>query len=288
LRRASFQPIFEHESHEDGVMPDPAQQLVPRPVRVTVPVLVSLKSDTYTVREVTLNLSERGIFLLTEKVCDLGTVCTMTFRATQFEEPFRLKGEVVRRVLAGEETNGQRPGLGIRFLDTSDEDAERLRSLVEGVKSGSVVQAIRNSLKQSGRNPEHELRSRPTSQKLMLAICATESEIRALVRDANPIVLLRMMDNPKVQVSHVTEMLRNRGLPAQVLAAVAGEKRWIANEAVRWLFCTHPAAMLRDVLSEMGRLSPSRLSRLSTDRTVRPQVRMKAADLIKKRGRRSF
>ena len=42
--------------------------MVDRPVRVDFPVLVSFSSDTYTAREFTLNLSEGGMFIPTEKI----------------------------------------------------------------------------------------------------------------------------------------------------------------------------------------------------------------------------
>ena len=86
----------------------------------------------------------------------------------------------------------------------------------------------------------------------------------------------------------MTELLRNRGLPTQVVSAVKAERRFMSNEAIRWLFCTHPAAMVKDVMSEMTRLPPARLQRLATNMTVRPELRMKAAELTKKRARRGI
>jgi uncharacterized protein (TIGR02266 family) len=264
-----------------------AEQIARRPTRVTVPVLVTMKSGTLTVREFTLNLSEGGIFLQTEAMCPVGQETTLTFRATQFDKPFRLKARVVRTVAPGEESDGQDAvaGLGIQFLGLTDDDRDHLRHVVEGVRSGSVVQSIRESIKNSKRPPELELRSRPTSQKLMLAMAAKDSEVKGLIRDANPVVLVRLLNCPNVKVAHVTELLHNRGLPSQVVSAVKADRRFMSNEAVRWLFCTHPAARLNDVMSEMTRLPLARIQRLAMDTTVRPQVRMRAAELAKKRGR---
>jgi len=271
---------------EDGI----AERIANRPVRVTVPVLVTMRSESLTIREFILNLSEGGVFLQTETMCPVGEEVTLTFRATQFDKPFRLKAHIVRTVAPGEESDGQdaRSGLGIQFLNLTDDDRERLRQVVDGVRNGSVVRAIRDSMKNSKRTLEVELRSRPTSQKLMLAVAANEAEIKALIRDANPVVLVRLLDCPHIQVTHVTELLRNRGLPTQVVSAVKAERRFMSNEAIRWLFCTHPTAMLKDVMSEMTRLPPARLQRLATDMTVRPQLRMKAVEFMKKRGRRGI
>lgn len=66
---------------------------VDRPLRVQVPLLVSFESESFTVRDFTLDLSVGGILLLTDHVCPWGTVGTIKFRSSQFEEPFTISGE---------------------------------------------------------------------------------------------------------------------------------------------------------------------------------------------------
>jgi uncharacterized protein (TIGR02266 family) len=151
------------------------KQMTPRAVRAAVPVLVSFSSDAYTVRDFTLDLSEGGIFLLTEKTCPVGTRGTLKFRVSQFEEAFDLEAEVVRTVEPGQEPEGQHAGLGMRFLSLEEQDRKRLHRLVEGICNGSVVDAIRRSIRESGRTLEEELRRRPVDQKLMLALAVLHS-----------------------------------------------------------------------------------------------------------------
>ncbi len=79
-------------------MTDTKTATVDRPSRVLVPVLVSFESEAFTVRDFTLDLSIGGIFLVTDHVCPWGTVGTMKFRSSQFEEPFTIQGRVVRVV----------------------------------------------------------------------------------------------------------------------------------------------------------------------------------------------
>ena len=261
---------------------DPVKQFESRLVRAVVPILVSMTSGTLTVREFTLDLSEGGIFLLTDRTCPVGSLVALTFRASPFDDPFRLKAKIVRAVQVGA---GQGPaGLGIEFIDPSDDDRERLEDLVVGVRSASIAEALRKSIKESKQPIEAVLRGRPTGQKMMLALVANSREITALIRDGNPAVLLRLLVCPRLEVPHIKQMLRNKGLPTRVLTAVHNEPRWMKNDELLYMYCAHPASPLKDVLEELPNVPVALLHLLSTDMTVRSPIRIKAAQLVKQSG----
>ncbi|NIM00392.1 MAG: hypothetical protein GTN89_05675 [Acidobacteria bacterium] len=254
-----------------------------RTARVLVPVLVSFDSTTFTVRDFTLDLSAGGILLTTEQTCEPGTVGTLKFRSSQFEEPFEVAGRVVRVVTETERERGTPAGLGIEFLDLSEELKQKLEDLVDGVVAGSVVEAIRKTVREGERNLDQVLRSRPADQKMMLATVATTEEIRALIRDGNPSVMLRLLNSPRLTPNDVILMLRNRNLTTRVLSQVA---RWLTtrpNEEARWLFVTHPNAMFSEVVTEMTKLNRAKLLQLSLEPNVRQNVRMKAREMTGQR-----
>ena len=251
----------------------------PRSVRVAIPVLASFSNEAYTVRDFTLNLSEGGIFLPTEKICPIGTTGQLKFRLSQFDKPFTLQARVVRVVAAGEETHGQRPGLGLQFDSLEAIDLQRLKRLVDGVHDGSVVESIRRALREGGGTLDQELRSRPIDQKMMLAINANGQEISALIRDGNPSVLIRLLDCPRLTSASVASMLKNKSLPTRVLSEIRKARRWLAAEESRWLFCVHPNAAQPDALAELRLLSRARQRRIAQDASVRAAIRSKAADL---------
>ena len=262
-------------------MQNAQRALTPRPVRVAVPVLVSFSAEAYTIRDFTLNLSEGGIFLPTEKTCPVGTQGKLKFRVSQFDEPFTLNAGVVRIVPPG--TEGQKCGIGMQFLEVVEKDLDRLRQLVEGVAKGSAVEAIRRSIRETGRTVDQELRQRPTDQKMMLAVNAQGPEIAALMRDSNPAVLIRLLDCPRLQTSHVMAMMRNPNLPTRVLSAIKQDSKWLLNEGIRYLFCTHPNAVVGEAIGQIRFLSPGRVKQLARDMKARPPVRAKALELSRGR-----
>ena len=77
-------------------------------------------------------------------------------------------------------------GVGIRFLDLAPADLKRLGRLVDGIRDGSVTQAIRRSIEEGKTDLLQELRRRPIDQKVIFALTAGAEEIDALIRDGVP------------------------------------------------------------------------------------------------------
>jgi len=259
--------------------------LLERPIRVHFPVLASFSSTRYAAREFNLNLSEGGMFLPTDNPCAAGTRGTITLRTSQYNRPMEFAAEVVRCVEPGTEREGEVPGLGIQFLDVSPADLDRLRQMVEGAHSGTVIDTIRKSLLEGRHTLAQELRTRPTDQKMMLALGATSGEIDALIRDGTPSVLIRLLENPRLAQVHVVQMLRNPQLTTRVLSAIRGKAKFLATPEARFLFVTHLNTNLAEALEQLPLLPPDMLRRVGTSPQLRPQLRLRARELGEPQGR---
>jgi uncharacterized protein (TIGR02266 family) len=260
------------------------QGLIERPVRVDIPVLVSFSSESFAVHDFTLNLSEGGIFIPTDKMCPVGTRGTLKFRSSQYEDPMIVIAEVVRTVEPDEEQPAKQCGLGLKFLEVSDAQLKKLREMVEGVRSGTVVETIRKSLMESTRTLAQELRSRPTDQKMMLALNANSKEIDALVRDATPSVLLRLLENPRLTHGHVVTMLRSPKLTTRVLSTIKAKGRFLTSAEARFLFCTHLNTNLGEAMEQLRLLPTERLRKVFAHPQVKSQIRVRAQELTRPRG----
>lgn len=262
---------------------EPQATFRPRPVRVSVPVRVEFRGSRFAIREFVANLSEGGLFVMTEQMVPPGTRGTLTFRITPWDPPFTLDAEIVRIVLPDGPKAGRPPGLGIRFLDLDDADRKRLQRVVDGVRDGSVVESIRRSIRESPHGLDQELRLRTPDQKMILAIGARGEEIDALIRDGNPSVVQRLFDNPRLQVHHVRVVMRDARLPARVLLDIKRQPRWFRDEEVRWAYCRHPKAPFQDVQQVLSTLSVPRLRQIETDGLLRQDVRNKARDIARRK-----
>jgi hypothetical protein len=86
-------------------------------VRVAFPAEVEFAGEKLRFKEFSANLSEGDLFLPTELSVEPGTRGRLTFRISQWEDPFSVDAEVVYRQ-PPPTAEGQSPaGLGMRFID---------------------------------------------------------------------------------------------------------------------------------------------------------------------------
>lgn len=266
-------------------MPEEQRQQLTRPVRVSVPIRVDFEGERFTIREFTANLSEGGIFLRTDVVVLPGTRGRLTFRLTQWDRPFTVEAEVVRTVMPTEGDQAPEPGLGIKFLNVPDEDLRKLRRLVDGIQDGSVVESIRRAVRESPKDLLHELRTLPTDQKLMLSISANKEEIDALIKDGHSSVMLRLLENPRLNVVHVRAIARDPRMETRVMLEIRKRQRWMSDEEIRYWFCRNPRSPMHEVQPVLPTLSVPHLQQMARDTNVRPPVRVKAREALSRKQR---
>ena len=112
-----------------------------------------------------------------------------------------------------------------------------------------------------------------------LALQARGEEIQVLIRDGNPSVLVRLLDCPRLAVSHVVTMLHNPNLSTRVISAIKKNRKWVANVEGRYLICVHPTAVLSDAIEQLRMLPPDRIRRIVRDPAVRAQIKSKAREI---------
>jgi len=73
------------------------------------------------------NLSEMGIFLVTDSPMSKGTELELRFAVQGDDNPIEVKGLVV---WIDKGADGSEPGMGIRFVSPSDETKRRVKALI--------------------------------------------------------------------------------------------------------------------------------------------------------------
>ena len=81
----------------------------------------------------TKNISKGGTFIKTKKPLPIGTRFLFKLTVPQRENPFELLGEVV-----WSQTDGEEPGMGIRFIYTSDGQRSEFEGVVEQLMATSL------------------------------------------------------------------------------------------------------------------------------------------------------
>lgn len=72
----------------------------------------------------TVSLSMGGLYIRTDRPLEVGSTFDFAFRLPDLDHPFRVTGEVIWKKFFPD-THGP-PGMGVRFLDASEEDRQAL------------------------------------------------------------------------------------------------------------------------------------------------------------------
>lgn len=88
--------------------------------------------DTFLYAEIT-NISQMGIFVACAEPFEIGTRVSLRFRASQGETSFSLPGQV--QWINGNKSLSpcRNPGMGVRFVDLSDRDRERIVEVIHTI-----------------------------------------------------------------------------------------------------------------------------------------------------------
>jgi len=103
----------------------------------------------------TKNICKGGTFIRTSKPLDIGTRFVFKLFIPTLEEPLRLQGEVkwVVDPADADDTEGEGPGMGIRFIYKDDRERGTLESLVEKLMVDSLGQLLSSKLLGKGGGP---------------------------------------------------------------------------------------------------------------------------------------
>ncbi len=101
-----------------------------------------------------------------------------------------------------------------------------------------------------------------------------------LVHVADEATLLALLENPKLEESHVAQLLERLDISANVVGAVAAAAKWTASEAVRLQLARHPRTPKRVAVAVVRQLFLFDLVRLTLLPSAPPDIRRIAEELI--------
>lgn len=97
----------------------------------------------------TKNISKGGTFIKTKKPLPIGTRFLFKLSVPKREAPFELLGEVV-----WSKSDGEEPGMGIRFIYTDDDQRSEFEQVVERLMADSLGEDLTGKLLSKPLRPE--------------------------------------------------------------------------------------------------------------------------------------
>ena len=109
---------------------------------------------------------------------------------------------------------------------------------------------------------------------------ASGNEINALVHEADEEILLLLIENPNFAETHASLLLERLDLSANLLSALAAQKKWLATESVRLRLARHPRTPRRVAIPLLRQLFLFDLVQLSLLPSVPAEIRRVAEEII--------
>ena len=122
-------------------MPEKTGSELRQQVRVPIELKVDYKKLNSFFADYTKNISKGGTFIKTKKPLAIGTRFLFKLTVPQREAPFELLGEVV-----WSQADAEEPGMGIRFIYSSDNQRADFEGVVEKLMSDSLGQDLTEKL----------------------------------------------------------------------------------------------------------------------------------------------
>jgi hypothetical protein len=109
---------------------------------------------------------------------------------------------------------------------------------------------------------------------------ASSQDIALLVHEKDEAVLLALLENPRLDESHIRILLERLDISERVIAAIALQTKWLASEAVRFALAAHPHSPRQVAMTMVRQLFVFDLVRLALATTAQPEVRRLAEEAM--------
>ena len=124
-------------------------------LRAPIELKVEYKKLNTFFADYTKNICKGGTFIKTRKPLDIGTEFVFKLQVPRLDQPLALRGEVKWVVREGEPLPPEaeedlEPGMGIRFLYSSDQERREIEGVVERMMIDSLGQLLYSKLMAQG------------------------------------------------------------------------------------------------------------------------------------------
>ncbi len=123
------------------------------------------------------------------------------------------------------------------------------------------------------------LRNMTVGEKLKLAMRANKEVRSILMKDSNKMIVMAVVNNPKLTESEVELIAKSRSIPEDALRVVAKNKEWIKNYAILYGLVTNPKTPAGVSMGFLPYLKPKDLQLLERNKNVPEALRIGAKRL---------
>ncbi len=121
------------------------------------------------------------------------------------------------------------------------------------------------------------------SQKVRLATVGSREAVKLLIKEANRLIHMAAIQNPRVQYADVKKFASNKSMPDGVIRYIAGHREWTSHYEVKLSLVNNPKTPVADAMRLLVHIRTNDLRQLQRNRGIPRQVARQAKSLATKR-----
>ena len=154
--------------------------------------------------------------------------------------------------------------------EQEDEDLDSLEGL-EGVEQKAITLL-------------QEINGMSISERIKLAFSGSKTHRMILIKDSNKMVSLAVVESPKLSIDEVTQIVKNKSLPSEIIAKVAKNREWTKNYPIVLELVQNPKTPIKSALAFIKQLHFRDLKSLTRNKNINPVVRNLALNFFTQKG----
>jgi hypothetical protein len=198
---------------------------------------------------------------------------------------------IFKEILDSNKSRSEVVKMLVEHPDTPDEVRSGAVSLLRGVDPAKAELARKKALEARKKQEEaaEEKKERLTKQiqklgigeKIKLAAKAGGEARRVLLKESSKLVMLAVLENPRITDSEVEVVAKNRSSPDDVLRAISKNKEWMRNYSLRHTVVTNPKTPAGISMRLVRGLKKRDLQLIEKDKNLPEGVRLTAKKILK-------
>lgn len=123
------------------------------------------------------------------------------------------------------------------------------------------------------------------SERIKLALSGTKTERMILLRDANRMVAMAVLESPKMSDDDVLLIARDKSMPGELVAKVAANRYWTRNYNVVLELLQNPKTPTNRAMAFVKQLHMRDLRQIMIDKNTPPVIRTVATNLYREKNK---
>ncbi len=121
------------------------------------------------------------------------------------------------------------------------------------------------------------------SERIKLALTGSKTQRMILIKDANKMVALAVLESPKISTNEISLLAKNKSVSMEIMAIICRNREWIKNYSIMIELVRNPKTPVKNALAFVKKLHIKDLQSVGRDRNAPPVVRTLATNFFNKK-----